>query len=206
MRLWRDRHTLGAGSDPSGSGASGDEDHAAGIVEGGWWRAKGIVEALYAALKVEPVFERTADERLHPGKAASVGAGIVGELHPGVLEGVWGVFELDLARLLEATTELRYADVITYPAVRQDLAFAVPDEVAAGDLVAAAQVAAGPELRTMRAFDVYHGDQVGEGRKSIAFAVSFQSSERTLSDEDAAALREKIVQALEKQFGAELRA
>jgi phenylalanyl-tRNA synthetase beta chain len=157
-------------------------------------------------VKAEPVFERTTDELLHPGKAASVGAGIVGELHPGALDGVWGVFELDLARLLEATTELRYTDVITYPAVRQDLAFAVADDVAAGDLVTAAHEAAGPELRAMRAFDVYHGDQVGEGRKSIAFAVSFQSSERTLSDEDAAALREKIVRALEQRFGAELRA
>ena len=96
--------------------------------------------------------------------------------------------------------------MITYPAVHQDLAFAVADGVAAGDLVAAAHEAAGPELRAMRAFDVYHGDQVGEGRKSVAFAVSFQSSERTLSDEDAAALREQIVTALAERFGAELRA
>ncbi len=110
-----------------GSDLPDEHTHAAGIVEGGWWRVKGIVEALYAALKVEPVFERTADDLLHPGKAASVGAGIVGELHPGVLEGAWGVFELDLARLFEATAELRYTDVITYPAVRQDLAFAVPE-------------------------------------------------------------------------------
>jgi len=143
---------------------------------------------------------------LHPGKSASVSAGIVGELHPGALDGVWGVFELDLAALLDEATELRYSDVITYPAVRQDLAFAVADDVSAGDLVAAAREAAGSELRTMRAFDVYHGDQVGEGRKSIAFAVTFQSSERTLSDEDAAILREKIVNALAERFGAELRA
>jgi phenylalanyl-tRNA synthetase beta chain len=183
-----------------------EQTHVAGIVEGGWSRAKGIVEALHAGLKSEPVFERTTDELLHPGKAASVGAGVLGELHPGVLDGVWGVFELDLAELLDEATELRYTDVITYPAVRQDLAFAVADDVAAGDLVAAAREAAGPELRTMRAFDVYHGDQVGEGRKSIAFAVTFQSSERTLSDEDAAALREKIVNVLAERFGAELRA
>jgi phenylalanyl-tRNA synthetase beta chain len=58
----------------------------------------------------------------------------------------------------------------------------------------------------MRPFDVYHGPQVGEGRKSIAFAVSFQSPERTLSDEDAAGLRERIVRALAERFGAELRA
>jgi phenylalanyl-tRNA synthetase beta chain len=186
-------------------GLPDEHTHVAGIVAGGWSRAKGIVEAVYAAIKAEPVFERTTDELLHPGKAASVGAGLVGELHPAVLEGAWGVFELDLAALLAETTELRYTDVITYPAVRQDLAFAVPNDVAAGDLVAAAREAAGPELRTMRAFDVYHGDQVGEGRKSIAFAVTFQSPERTLSDEDAAALREKIVRALQGRFGAELR-
>jgi phenylalanyl-tRNA synthetase beta chain len=190
-----------------GSELPDEHTRVAGIVEGGWSRAKGIVEALYAALKAEPVFERATDDLLHPGKVASVDAGIVGELHPAVLDGVWGVFELDLAQLLEAANEdARYADVITYPAVRQDLAFAVAEEVAAGDLVAAAREAAGPELREMRAFDVYRGDQVGEGRKSIAFAVSFQSPERTLSDENAAALREKIVNALAEHFGAELRA
>jgi phenylalanyl-tRNA synthetase beta chain len=72
--------------------------------------------------------------------------------------------------------------------------------------VAAAREAAGPELREMRAFDVYRGEQVGEGRKSIAFAVSFQSPERTLTDDDAAALRERIVAALRERFAAELRA
>jgi phenylalanyl-tRNA synthetase beta chain len=184
-----------------------EHTHVAGIVEGGWLRAKGVVEALYAALKAGPAFERTSDDLLHPGKAASVGAGIVGELHPAAFEGVWGVFELDLRGLQEAANDdVRYADVITYPAVRQDLAFSVPEDIAAGELVAAAHEAAGPELREMRAFDVYRGGQVGEGRKSVAFAVSFQSSERTLSDEDAAALREKIVAALAKKFGAELRA
>ena len=81
----------------------------------------------------------------------------------------------------------------------------MPEEVAAGDLVDTAREAAGPELREMRVFDVYRGGQVGEGRKSLAFAVSFQSPERTLSDDDAAALRKKIVEALAERFGAELR-
>jgi phenylalanyl-tRNA synthetase beta chain len=184
-----------------------EHTHVAGLVEGGWPRAKGVVETLYAALKAEPVFERATDDLLHPGKAASVGAGMVGEIHPAVIDGVWGAFELDLADLLDAANdEVRYTDVITYPAVHQDLAFAVPEDVAAGDLVDAAREAAGPELREMRAFDVYRGGQVGDGRKSIAFAVSFQSPERTLSDEDAAALRKRIVDALAKKFGAELRA
>jgi phenylalanyl-tRNA synthetase beta chain len=99
-----------------------------------------------------------------------------------------------------------YRDVITFPAVKQDLAFVVGEDVNAGDLVSAAVEAAGPELRSMRPFDVYRGDQVPEGQKSIAFAVEFQSPERTLADEDAAALRERIVKALGDRFGAVLRA
>jgi phenylalanyl-tRNA synthetase beta chain len=101
---------------------------------------------------------------------------------------------------------VRYEDVITYPAVHQDLAFAVPEEVEAGELVDAARAAAGPELRQMHPFDVYRGEQVGEGRKSIAFRVAFQSPERTLTDEEAAALRVRIVEALRERFDAELRA
>jgi phenylalanyl-tRNA synthetase beta chain len=177
------------------------------IVEGGWSRVKGVVETLYAALHAEPRFERTADNLLHPNKAASTGAGILGELHPGVLAGVWGAFELDLDELLAAMPdEVKYEDVVSYPPVREDLAFAVPEEVTAGELIDAAREAAGPELREFRPFDVYRGAQVGEGRKSIAFAVTFQSAERTLTDEDAAALREKIIKALAERFGAELRA
>ena len=96
--------------------------------------------------------------------------------------------------------------MITYPAVKQDLAFAVDESVVAGDLIAAARKAAGPELRELRVFDVYRGEQLGEGKKSIAFAAAFQSQERTLSDEEAAGIRERIVTALAEQFGAELRA
>jgi phenylalanyl-tRNA synthetase beta chain len=184
-----------------------EETHVAAIVEGGWPAAKGIVDTVYAALKAETTFERVEDELLHPGKSAATVAGIVGELHPGVLDGVWGAFELDLAKLLElARDEVRYTDVVSFPALRQDLAFTVAEDVSAAELVSAARQAAGDELRTMRPFDVYRGEQVGEGRKSIAFAVSFQSPERTLTDEDAAALRKRIVAALGERFGAELRA
>jgi phenylalanyl-tRNA synthetase beta chain len=184
-----------------------EETHVAAIVAGGWPRAKGIVDGLYAALKAEPAFRRAEDDLLHPGKSAATASGILGELHPAVLDGVWGAFELDLTKLLEEVPEeVRYTDVVSFPAVRQDLAFAVPEEVSAAELVAAAREAAGRELREMRPFDVYRGEQVGAGRKSIAFAVSFQSAERTLTDEDAAALRDGIVQALRERFGAELRA
>jgi phenylalanyl-tRNA synthetase beta chain len=181
--------------------------HVGAIVEGGLPQAKGTLETLLAALKVEARFERAQEPFLHPGKAARLEGGWVGELHPQRLEGSWGAFELDLPTLFARVPErLVYEDVITYPALRQDLAFAVAEAVAAGDLVEAAREAAGPELRGMRPFDVYRGEQVGPDRKSIAFAVVYQSPERTLTDEDAAALRERIVKALAERFGAELRA
>jgi phenylalanyl-tRNA synthetase beta chain len=179
----------------------------AGLAEGGFLHAKGVVETLAAALKVAPEFERTEHPLLHPGKAARTHAGIVGELHPRLLAGTWGAFELDLERLFEHSHEpVTYEDVITYPAVRQDIAVAVSEDVSAGDLVAAARAAAGPELREIRIFDVYRGEQLGEGRKSVAFSVAYQSPEGTLSEEHATHLRDAIVAALAEQFGAELRA
>jgi phenylalanyl-tRNA synthetase beta chain len=99
-----------------------------------------------------------------------------------------------------------YEDVVTYPAVRQDLAFVVPEQVSAGELAAAAREAAGPELREVRVFDVYRGGQIPAGKKSIAISVAFQSPDRTLSDQDARVLRGRIVADLAERFGAELRA
>ncbi|MFL5922947.1 MAG: hypothetical protein ACJ74S_03135, partial [Gaiellaceae bacterium] len=178
----------------------------AAIAQGRVTHTSGVVEALYAALKAEPHFERAEYPRLHPGKAARTPAGIVGELHPRALEGEWGAFELDLGELFTESLEpVTYEDVITFPPVRQDLAFTVDEDVSAGDLVGAAREAAGPDLKQIRVFDVYRGAQVGEGKKSIAFSVAFQSPERTLSDEDAAALRGKIADALAERFDAVLR-
>jgi phenylalanyl-tRNA synthetase beta chain len=158
---------------------------------------------------VELPFERDPEPAplLHPGKAARTPAGVVGEYHPAVLDGEWGVFELDLETLAAVAPErVEYEDVITFPALLQDVAVAVPEDVEVAALVAAAREAAGAELREARVFDVYRGEQVGAGRKSVALRLAFQSPERTLSDEDAAKLRERIVAALAERFGAELRA
>jgi phenylalanyl-tRNA synthetase beta chain len=171
--------------------------HVAAVAEGGFQRAKGAVETLLRVLHLDARFDRAEA----PRTAVTVG-GKVSEL-----EGGLGAFELDLGELLtHARGVPRYEDVITFPAVKQDLAFVVDEDVLAGDLVDAARAAAGPELRQMRPFDVYRGEQVGRRKKSIAFAVAFQSPERTLSDEDAARLRAWIVHALAERFGAELRA
>jgi phenylalanyl-tRNA synthetase beta chain len=160
--------------------------HVAGITDGGYVRAKGAVETLHRALNVEPDFSQLDVRGLDEG---------------------WGYFEVDLDALFARAPDIvLYEDVITYPDVKQDLAFVVDERVSAGDLIVEAKRAAGPELREFRPFDVYRGEQVGPGKKSIAFSVSFRSPERTLTDEDAARLRGLVAKALAERFGAQLRA
>ena len=178
-----------------------------GIVQGDYFRARGLVEAVFAALNIEPTFTH-ADLAHEFSVAATVQSGWVATYAPGVgPDGEWSAFELDLAELFALVPErVTYRDVITYPPVRQDLAFVVDETVPAGDLIAAARAAAGDELRDARFLSDYRGDQIPAGKKSVAFAVAFQSAERTLSDDDAARLRAAIVSELSSRFGAELRA
>ncbi len=191
---------------PSGEQLPEERWRVGGIGEGGWAAARRAVEAVYAALHLDLDAHRAENPYLHPGKAAATAAGWLGELHPALLEGEWGIFELDLATLFEPVPErIEYDDVITFPAVRQDIAVVVGEDVEAGALVAAARSAGGPELREVRVFDVYRGEQAGPGRKSVALHLVFQSPERTLSDDDAAAIRERVVARLAERFGAELR-
>jgi phenylalanyl-tRNA synthetase beta chain len=181
--------------------------HLGGIVQGDYFRARGLVEAVFAALNIEPTFARAELER-DLVVAAKVQSGWVATYALGVgPDGEWSAFELDLAELFALVPErVAYRDVITYPPVRQDLAFVVDETVPAGDLIAAARAAAGDELRDARFLSDYRGDQIPAGKKSVAFSVSFQSAERTLSDDDAARLRAAIVSELSSRFGAELRA
>jgi phenylalanyl-tRNA synthetase beta chain len=181
--------------------------HLAAIAEGDFAHAKGIVEALARALKAEVRFAAAEHPLLHPVRAAQTDVGIVGELHPLQLDGTWSVFELDLGPLFERVREpIAYEDVITYPAVRQDLAFVVDENVPAGELFEAAREAAAPELREIRFLSDYRGPPIPPGKKSIAFSVAFQSAERTLTDDDAAALRGRVVEAIAHRFAGELRA
>ncbi|HEU0247642.1 MAG TPA: phenylalanine--tRNA ligase subunit beta [Gaiellaceae bacterium] len=192
---------------PSGKQLPDERWRVAGVVAGGYAVVKGVLETLYAALRLELRVERESHPLLHPGKAAATEAGWLGELHPTLLEGAWGAFELDLDTLFAPVPDrVVYEDVLTFPAVLQDIAVAVAEDVEVGALVDAAREAAGALLREARVFDVYRGEQVGEGRKSVAVHLSFQSHERTLTDDEAAEARGRIVAALADRFDAELRA
>ncbi|HEY3543225.1 MAG TPA: phenylalanine--tRNA ligase subunit beta [Gaiellaceae bacterium] len=190
-----------------GEGLPVETWHVAGVAEGGIADAAWAVEQLYGALKLPLDLERSDEALLHPGKAARTPHGWFGELHPTALDGSWGAFELDLDALAGAAGgAVAYAEVSPFPEVRQDLAFVVDEDAPAAALLAAIREAGAPELRDARVFDEYRGAQVGEGKRSLAFRVAFGSPERTLTDEEATAVRSRIVGALAAQFGAVLRA
>jgi phenylalanyl-tRNA synthetase beta chain len=181
--------------------------HVAGIADGGFAEAKWAVEQIYSALGVEPSYERTTESYLHPGKAARTAEGWLGELHPALLDGSWGAFELDLDELAEAAPQVvAYEEVSPYPEVRQDLAFLVDEDVPSTEILAAIREAAGELLRRLEVFDEYRGEQTGEGKRSLAFRLAFGSHEGTLTDEDVAPVRASIVDALASRFDAVLRA
>ncbi|HMJ32460.1 MAG TPA: phenylalanine--tRNA ligase subunit beta [Baekduia sp.] len=184
-----------------------------------FFAAKGLLAAVLDTLRVDWTVEAATEPFLHPGRSARVmlahppheALGWVGELHPLVarawdLEGAVAGFELDLDRVVvHAVAVPRFQDLTSFPPVRQDLAVVVADDVPAADVVGAVRAAGGKLLQEVRVFDVYRGAQVGEGRKSLALALTFQAPDRTLTDEDVAPARRKIVKALTEQLGGELR-
>ena len=103
-------------------------------------------------------------------------------------------FEFDAAPLLAAATvgEERYEDVTTFPAVYQDLAVVIPVEVPASEVRAAVMAGGGELLRAAEVFDLYEGEQLGEGQKSLALNLEFRADDRTLTDEEVAQRREAI--------------
>jgi phenylalanyl-tRNA synthetase beta chain len=182
-----------------------------------FFAAKGVLETLLHALRAEWRAEPGAGEPfLHPRRAATVvvggaSAGWLGELHPSVaaewdLDGVVAGFELDFAALARAAGYVpRYEDLTSFPAVRQDIAVVVAEDVPAARVLDVIRSAAGALLADARVFDVYRGAQVGAGRSSLAIRLEFRAPDRTLTDEEVAQRREQIVAALREQVGGELR-
>jgi phenylalanyl-tRNA synthetase beta chain len=175
--------------------------------------AEGMLEGTGVEWRAEPAAER---RYLHPGRAAAIEAGgrelgWIGELHPEVskawdLEGA-AAFELDADALWELVPAgpTPYRQVAAFPAVLQDIAVAVEEEVPAAAVEAAVAAGGGEILRSARVFDVYRGEQVGPGRKSLALRLEFRAADRTLTDEEVTAVRERIEAELER-LGGRLRA
>lgn len=173
---------------------------------------KGVLEALAGQLGAPLSFEPVEEPFLHPGRCAGVSAGgdpagWIGELHP-LVSRAWDIdaavaFEVDLAALVASATagEEAFEDVTTFPAVYQDLAVVVSSHVPAVELRQTVLAAGGELLRAADVFDLYEGEQVGEGRKSLALRLEFRAADRTLTDEEVSARREAIEAELTKIGG-----
>jgi phenylalanyl-tRNA synthetase beta chain len=179
--------------------------------------ARGVLEELFETLGVHGwSLEDGLEGPFHPGRSAWVTiegarAGTIGELHPRVaadldIEGRVAVVELefDTVRAASAGT-FRYRDVPRFPPVRRDLAFVVPIDAPAGAVTDELRRAGGELLDRAALFDVYTGDAVPEGTRSLAFGVDLRASDRTLTDDEADEVVGAIVEALAARFGAVLR-
>lgn len=182
-----------------------------------FYDAKGIIEELLANLRVTRyTVEVGTHYAMHPGKTALFKKGrdviaTVGEVHPAVLS-AYGItkpvyiFELDATTVMKyMAKDLKYKALPKYPATSRDLAMLVDVDVNAADIEKAMTKAAGQNLTQITLFDVYTGKQVEEGKKSLAFSLTFQSNDKTLTDAEIDPAIEKIVAKLQKDFNANLR-
>ncbi len=182
----------------------------------GIFTASALVGDLMAALGVAWEPREGGPSFLQPGRAATVATaegdmGWFGEVHPAVcarwgLEAPVAALAIDLGELAAtAPGPARFEPFASVPPVREDLAVILPATVGAGELVACIRGAGGELVSEVEIFDVYSGDQVGEGKVSLAVHVEFRDPKRTLTDEDVAPLRERIVAAIGGELGGELR-
>ena len=179
---------------------------------------KGTLEALCTHLGVSAMsFAPAEHPTFHPGRVAALRLGedeigMLGEVHPavrmafGLPDQPVCLLELDLERLLaEASPDKQFEPISRMPALREDLALIVDEAVPPDELEMAMRRAGQPLLVDVVLFDVYRGQQIGSGKKSLAYALTFQSPTKTLTGKQAARQRSRIIKSLQREFGAQVR-
>ncbi|RID86409.1 phenylalanine--tRNA ligase subunit beta [Peribacillus asahii] len=208
-----------------------EREHVAAAITGLWeshlWQgekkpvdffvAKGILEALFDTLGVASQIEyRQAEvKNLHPGRTAEVllngvVIGFIGQVHPTVQKELdikeTYVFELSFKALAEAeVAPIAYETIPRFPSITRDIALVVDSATKAGDIQSIIVEAGGALLKEVQVFDLYEGDKMEEGKKSIAYSLKYFDPERTLTDEDITKAHDKVLAAVKDQAGAELR-
>jgi len=176
--------------------------------------AKGVVEGLFNQLGVEASFEEYSDASLRLDKQAAIVVagnrlGVVGELHPEVLQsfeisGAVYLFEIDLMALLPFTIGHKmFQPIPRFPAIVRDMALVVDAGVTnqrVQDIIKSF-----PLVNQVTIFDVYSGDQVPAGKKSLAYRITFQAPTHTLTDEEVDKVQQQILDKLSSELGATLR-
>jgi phenylalanyl-tRNA synthetase beta chain len=180
----------------------------------GFFEAKARLDALFGALRVRAEYREAHDFAYLPGRTAEVfvdgmAIGLVGQVHPRVcgefdIDRDAAMFELNLEALLPHVPGVpHYEPISPYPPVEEDLAIIVAQDVPAAKVLEL--IRAFPLVADAGVFDVYTGDPIPRGKKSLAFSITYQSPEKTLSDADVAKQRGRIVERLRRELGAEPR-
>ena len=180
---------------------------------------KGVVENLIEGLGVKGVkFQRESENvSFHPGKTAKLivgrktDAGVFGEVHPDLNEN-FGIdvpcyiAEIDLDAVYDnAELERKYKMLPKFPAVTRDIALLVDDSILVQDIEDSIRRAGGNLVEKVELFDIYKGEQIPEGKKSIAYAIVYRNENKTLTDKEVNKVHDKILRALEHKLGAEVR-
>ncbi|WP_173915888.1 phenylalanine--tRNA ligase subunit beta [Halobacillus sp. Marseille-Q1614] len=202
---------------------------AAGVLTGEWmshpWQqekkavdffvVKGIVEGLAEKLGIEITFEKAKLQNMHPGRTAFIKAageviGFLGQIHPrlqkekGLKETY--VFDLNAEKLLELyNKEERFETIPRFPSVSRDIALVVDENIEAGDIEATIRESGEPLVKDVLVFDVYQGEHLEAGKKSLAFNLVYLDPARTLKDEEVEGKHNEILQAVKNKHAAELR-
>lgn len=186
--------------------------------EGDFFTMKGVLEEIFAGLGMfhKPQYNPAAGKNfLHPGRQACVSydgtvVGYLGEVHPEVCDNydiptkVY-VAVLDMPNVEPFTSfDRKYEGIAKYPAVSRDISMVVPKNILVGEIEALIAQRGGKLLESYELFDIYEGEQIKEGFKSVAYSITFRAKDRTLEDADVVAAMKKILNGLE-QMGIELR-
>jgi phenylalanyl-tRNA synthetase beta chain len=208
-----------------------EKEHLAAAITGLWsshsWQGekkavdffviKGILEGMFAKLGLleQVQFVQAQVDGMHPGRTAELHLngekiGFIGQVHPTVqkeldLKDTY-VFELSLKAVLEAETPaLQYEAIPRFPSITRDIALVVNRETVSGTLKEIIVTAGAPLLKEAEVFDLYEGDKMEAGKKSIAFSLKYVDPERTLTDEEVTKIHNRVLEALEEKAGAVLR-
>ncbi|PGB03060.1 phenylalanine--tRNA ligase subunit beta [Bacillus toyonensis] len=208
-----------------------EEQHLAGVMTGlalhhAWqgekkvvdfFVMKGVLEGLFDVLGVanQIAYAPAKREGMHPGRTADIVLdgeviGFIGQLHPESQKQLdvkdTFVFELSLAKVFGADVEeTYYSPIPRFPSMTRDMAVVVTTETKAGEMKQVIVEAGGELLKDVTLFDLYEGEKMEEGKKSLAFSMNYFDAERTLTDEEVTEAHNRVLTAVEEKFGAELR-
>lgn len=180
---------------------------------------KGIIESLFSSLRCDEEVEYTRNSDatwMHPGRRADIISGktrigTFGEIHPNVsanynIKAKVYFAEIDIAGLLEiAKLEGEFTPLPRFPSTSRDIALLLKEEVLAGDVEKIIKQRGGKHLESCKLFDVYHGKQVDDGLKSMAYNITFRAADKTLTEEEISKTMKKIIHGLETNFDAQIR-